>query len=539
MNILLILVLPVLVFSTDSTDTPSGRPERIRRHMSILAADSMQGREIGSKGEELAASYIESQFNRIGLRQPYPASSYPTFSYRQNFLLHGGYPSPRTHCSVWHGKTETALTLWKEYFPFTTGPQTYLPKPVRLVFVGYGITAPEYRYDDYRGVDTRNTVVVFLAGEPPSAREEFFDGARSTRYSFQSMKQANALVHGARGCIMIDGDDESDSGRWNDIVQEYKSEIVMAMKQQIATFSISLSRDAAAVLFKKAPHSFGDVLDFRMVGAMRSFPLDAAISFNGQFRERDFRSANIIGILDGADPLLSDTCIIVSAHYDHLGMRAPVGGDSIYNGAFDNAAGVAALIDIAARMKETDYRPRRTIVFACVTGEEKGFLGSRAYINDPPFPLAVTACNLNIDGLAMFDSLQEVVVLGDVYSTFGEVLDPILKSCGLARVPVPENLTQDAPFFNSDQAAFAQAGIPSAMIIEGTGHRTMGRTESLRLLVDWGRSHYHKPSDDMHQRMNLRAAAFHVDVLERCIRVLADTPAPPVWYPGTSLFHTQ
>jgi hypothetical protein len=532
------LLLPVWVLCTGAVDAQlplhvRGLLDRIssdtlRRHIEALGSDVMEGRGTGTPGGERAARYIEEQLRAYGLR---PASR--DGSYRQEMPLHGSYALPESRLEISTTHSATELQLWSDYLLFNSGAQTFIPLPLPLVFVGYGIVAPEYDYNDYRDLSVENAVVVFLSGEPPSDDEAYFQGPRPTIYSNPALKQQTAIARGARGSIMIPSVREQLFTDWEYWTSQYRTEDVRFLYGVPENLSIVVNPMRAKVLFEGAPSTLEQVQRLDALGAMRSFRLEVRMRFDGRFRERDFLAANIAGVLPGGDPLLRDTYVVVSAHYDHLGIGVPVDGDSIYNGVFDNAAGTAGVLELARVFSSHDVRPSCSVLFLFVTGEEKGRLGSRFYCENPLVPLYRTRAALNVDGLALFEPFREIVGVGAELSTLGEHLETVAGWMGVSVGSIPPEFLQQEPFSSSDQFSFAQAGIPSVLVSEGLQYVVTPYEEGVRRFVQWGRTVYHTPSDDLHQPMDFAAAEQHVQILGAYLWELGTTYVPPQWLPGS------
>lgn len=499
---------------------------RIFAHLRALGADEMEGRGTGARGGERAADYIETTLEELDLE---PIAG----SYRQAVPMHSSLPLPSSRLTVHSGHgDEHTLELWKHYVLFDTGAQTYLPQPTPLVFVGYGIVAPEYRHNDYQGLDMAGRIAVFLAGEPVSDDDAFFDGARATFYSDPEMKFRTALSRGARGAILLPSPRGTQFTRWQGVRDAFETEDVTLPYGVAGSLNVLLELHQAELLFQDAETSFGEVLELDRLGDLGSFPLATRVQFHGEFRERDFAAPNLLARLPGSDPLLRDDHVIVSAHYDHLGLGRPVDGDAIYNGVIDNASGAAVTLELARILSNSPERPRRSILFLLVTGEEKGLLGSRYYRDHPVVPLHRTVAALNIDGISFLDTTDEFVGIGSKYSTLGELLEQTLASLDLRHSGVPDPLGFREPFYRSDQLAFAQAGIPSILVMEGLAFRNLGPGEGLRRFIEWSVQRYHTPFDDLEQPLDGKAIEQHAEVLLAYVRTVANTPAEPRWLPG-------
>ena len=495
--------------------------QKIKHNMEFLASDLFEGRAPGTVGGNLAAKYIAVEFSSIGLK---PTGHDNTFY--QYVPMHSSYPLASSELKLYLDSTEMNLHLNQDYLMYKTGQQTFTPVPLALVFVGYGIIAPEFDYNDYQSVDVESKIVVFLDGEPYSAQPDYFDGGEATIYSYSSSKQRIAVSRGAAGSILIPTDKNLN---WNDLKKEFGFEDVSLAYSVSSNLSILINPELADTLFNPADYSFEDVLIMKRKGNMKSFPLKTKISFEGRFEQRDFVSPNVIGIIEGSDPELKDSYVIISAHYDHLGIGPPVEGDSIYNGALDNAIGVSALIELAGTFSSLDRKPRRSLLFIALTGEEKGLLGSSYYTDHPVVPLYKTVANLNIDGIAMFEDFSSVVGIGSGYSTLGTFLNESASKFDIDIQDIPPQFKSNEEFNRSDQMAFALAGIPSILILEGLNNKYKKKEEVLETFINYLVNIYHTPFDDLNQKINYDAAVRHVKLLFDFIYRVANSKEAPEW----------
>lgn len=496
-------------------------------HLRILGSDSLEGRGTGQPGGRKAAEYIRDGLRQWGLT---PMGAEGTWF--QHVPMHGALIQPESLFEISTGNQSEELELWRDYIPFNVGDQTFVPRQTGLVFVGYGIVAPEYDYNDYQNVAVENRIVVFLSGEPVSSDVDYFDGPAPTVHSNIILKHRVAMARGARGSILIPSPGDPTYRDWDHWVAQYRFEDVRLPYGPADHFHAMVRPACAGWMFDGARHALDDVFRWDAAGAVRSFGLAARVTFSGRFRERDFTMPNVIGKIEGADPLLRDSYVIISAHYDHLGIGPAVDGDSIYNGVFDNAAGTAAVLELARVLGLSSRKPPRSVLFVFLAAEEKGLLGSTFYADHPVVPLFKTVAAINVDGLAMFDTFKDVVGVGAEFSTLGESLERACSGLALRVSPVPDLFKSSLPFSSSDQYTFATYGIPSMLVTEGLQYEHTSYEEGLARYLRWGQTIYHSPSDDLHQAIKVEAALRHMEVLQALVMDVAGTFIPPQWVSG-------
>ncbi|MFZ5515860.1 MAG: M28 family peptidase [Candidatus Zhuqueibacterota bacterium] len=502
--------------------------DSLKKHVAFLGNDSLQGRGTGTPGGRLAAEYIARQ---LAHWQFIPMGD--NRSYFQSIPMHGSFPLPSSQMKIHSNTGEVDLRLKDDYLLYKSGAQTYIPRPQQLVFVGYGIIAPEFDYNDYQSLDVDGKIVVFLSGEPPSEDSTYFDGPYPTIYSYPESKQRIAISRGASGSILIPRPVELVHEPWREWIQAFSFEDVTLAYSVTANLSIALNPGAGEILFQNAPFTLRQVCELEKNNSMLSFPLEVSLSFKGEFTEREFFDRNVVGFLEGRMKRPNDSYLILSAHYDHLGIGEPVKGDSIYNGVGDNAIGVSALLELARVFSLLPEKPLHNIIFLFTTGEEKGLLGSNYYIDHPIAPLYKTIANVNIDGLSMFEKFEDVVGVGQEFSTLGDMLNRVAASRGLKVSPLPSQFLAMESFARSDQIAFAKAGIPSILIAEGLHFENSTPQQALERIMHWSETYYHTPGDDLDQYINFEAAQHHCRFLYSFCHALASETLPPQWNSGT------
>jgi hypothetical protein len=513
----------------DDTQPRSVSVERLQRHIQVLAADELEGRGTGTRGGDLAARYLAGALERLGWR-PLGGDGY-----QQLVPMHASTPTAASRLTLTTARAEDhPLELSEDYVLFTGGDQTLVPEPAELVLVGYGIVAPEFDHNDYQDHDVTGKIVVFLAGEPPSEDPEFFQGAEPTVYSSSEIKQRTAISRGAVGSVLLPPPRDVRHPSWAAWQREFGFEHVTLAYSVPRHLSLVL-RPAVAdeLLLEPLGTSTVDLYAAAQDHRLRSRSLDAALEFRGEFTERDFLAANIVALWPGRDPELRDSYVVLSAHYDHLGVGPPMRGDPIYNGVVDNALGVAGVLEIARVLAEEQRPLRRSVIVLLTTGEEKGLLGSSYFVDHPPVPLARIVANVNVDGLAFFDDFEDVIGIGGELSTLGSTLGDVTRHLDLEVGSVPPFFWVSEALKLSDQYAFAQAGVPAILISEGFTTTNRRRSEAVAYSIRWGMERYHTPFDDLEQRLDLRAAAKHTEVILTFVQAVANSPMAPRWYRGT------
>ncbi|MBN1540574.1 M20/M25/M40 family metallo-hydrolase [candidate division KSB1 bacterium] len=536
-RILLGLVLFTRVGQTiePQRETISPTAARIWDHLSFLGHDSLQGRGTGTWGGWQTARYLADQLEKYGLK---PVGDNGSFF--QAIPMHGSMPLAGSELIYYSPDgSENLLHLNADYLLYKTGPQTFIPTPVPLVFVGYGIIAPEYDYNDYQAIDVQGKIAVYLSGEPASDDPDYFNGNDPTIYAYPESKQRLAISRGARGSILIPNPRQDLDQNWAFWQREFESEDVSLAYTVSSHFSAVVRLQTAAVFFANASASLEQVLNMDRLNSMHSFSLTGALSFRGQFRDRNFLAHNVVGLIPGSDSTLAERTVLVSAHYDHLGTGRTVDGDSIYNGVADNAAGVAAALEIARTFAAQTPSTRRSVLFLFLTGEEKGALGSQYYVDHPIMPLYLTVTNVNIDGLAMFDRFREVVGVGAELSTLENALRQTAENLNLQTASIPPEFLRTESFARSDQISFAKAGIPSILIMDGLSYENLSTEEGKEKLLYWMQNIYHSPRDDLNQPMDLCAMQQHAQFLSEFIGFLADAEDEPQWYPGVPFINSR
>lgn len=498
-------------------------PNAIKATMTFLADDLVEGRQPGTRGFSVASKFVETQMMRIGLK---PAM--PDGGYLQPVPLKKGIVSEKLTTMT---LGEETLTYGQEFIASPYMPQSESSVSAPLVFVGYGISAPEMQYDDYKGIDVKGKIVVFFNAAPES-----FPSNQRAYFTTNPVKYNEAIKRGAVGVIAVNFPNDKRS-TWEATVRRTKQGTFKWLNKEgqpndafpalkaVATFN----PDKAEKLFAKSGKTFASAVESTKAGKAESFDLNiqANIKVNTQFTS--VAGSNLVGIIEGSDPKLKDEYIVYTAHLDHFGIGAPVKGDSIYNGAHDNASGVAILLEIAQTFKNLPEAPKRSIVFTIVTGEEFGLLGSDYFASNSPLNGKIVA-DLAIDMPFFFHPVLDIVPYGAQHSSLNQQVEKTAKILGLGISPDP--FPEQVVFIRSDHFSFIKKGIPALFIKSGFKTVPSDTIDRSKSDVGWRSTIYHTPQDDMSQPFDFDAAATHVKVNYLIGYYVAQDSKSPDWNVG-------
>ena len=477
-------------------------PERIRGQVKFLASDLLEGRGTGQRGGDLAAAYIANQFELYGLK---PAGDNGT--YMQKVPMVGVTTLPETTFSVVPA-TGAAMELkpLTDYVGFNETQQPESDIDADIVYVGYGIEAPEYNWDDYKGVDVRGKVLLMLVNEPPSDDVKFFKGKALTYYGRWTYKYEEAARKGAVGAILIHKTDMA-SYPW-EVVRNSNSGEKSFLKIE-GTPKLSFASWAQLDVARKIAATSGMDID-RLMGDARSrdfhpVPLPFKLKAHIVSKIRPFESNNVIAMLPGSDAKLKGQAVMYSAHYDHFGIRPEMQGDNIFNGANDNATGCAILLEVARAYSQAKPGPRRSVLFASVTAEEQGLLGSEYLGKHPPIPAGKISLDLNYDDVPPLGSPEEVEVSGSERTTFFPTVEALSKEFRLSIRP--DSHPEAGHYYRSDHFSFARVGVPSFSINEGMKYKRHNTDWGMQQAEEFTNKHYHQPSDEYSPSMDFTGDA--------------------------------
>jgi Zn-dependent M28 family amino/carboxypeptidase len=474
-------------------------PEHIRWHVRFLSHDLLEGRGTGQRGGDIAAEYLATQFAEYGLK---PGGDNGT--YMQKVPLVGITTLPETKF-VLKPKSGPAMNL-KPLDDYVAYDQTQQPQSEvdsEIIYVGYGINAPEYNWDDYKGADVHGKVLLMLVNEPPSDDQKFFKGKALTYYGRWTYKYEEAARRGAAGVILIH-QAQMASYPW-EVVRNSNSAEKSYLK--IEGPALKVASWVQLPVAQKLAAASGMDLDKLMTAAQsrdfRPVAMSAKLEARMVSKVRNFESQNVIAILPGSDRNLSHEAVMYTAHYDHLGIRPEMPGDNIYNGANDNATGCGILLELARAYGSAAQRPRRSIIFASVTAEEQGLLGSEFLGKHPPVPAGKIALDLNYDDVKPLGAPEQVEVSGAERTTFYPVVEATAKEFRLAIRP--DARPEAGHYYRSDHFSLARVGIPAFSINEGMKFKGHSEAWGLAQEQEFVEKHYHQPSDEYHPEMDFVA----------------------------------
>ena len=497
------------------------RADAVWAPLRFLSDDLLEGRGTARRGGRLAAQYLAAQFMALGLE---PAGEGGTWF--QQVPIASLDPSPAI--ALITGGARRELRYREEFVAWSERVDTLVHDSAEVVFVGYGIAAPEWRWDDYKGTDLKGKILLILVNDPGLRDASLFRGRTLTYYGRWTYKLEEAARRGASGVLLIHDDTMATYG-WSTVENSWTGpQARLDAPPTSLTFAGWLTGRTAADLLASRGLDLARLMAAAERSDFRPLPtgIDAVVTVRSSLSR--LTTANVVARLPGRDPALAKQVVVISAHYDHLGIGRAVDGDSILNGAVDNASGVATMLGVADAFARTGLRPRRSILFVGMAAEESGLLGSAWMAAHPPVPAAAVAADLNVDGANLFGRTRDIAALGLDQSSLGGVFR---RAAGAERLRVTvdsQALTRGA-FFRSDHFSFARAGVPS-LSWEG-GHDFVGRP------AGWGREQeriyerdrYHQPADNLLPWYGVDGAVQEARVLARVAWAVGEALSPPRW----------
>jgi hypothetical protein len=515
--------------------TKAIRPEQIRAHIRFLSDTLLQGRAPGTAGYDIAARYVATELEGMGLHpavsgkwyQPVPLERAVTDEAASSFAL------------TVNGK-EQRLTDAKDYmlstwFATPAGKDKKAESDVDapIVFVGFGVTAPDQKYDDYAAVDVHGKLIATIYGAPSS-----FPSTERAYYSDGVVKAKNAVAHGATGVISIMLPEDWKRYPWEWLVPQIqmgemhwlnKDGVPHDFFPQLKGY-VLLNEKTAEALFAGAPKTLGQVFAAAKASKPQSFALPASARIHTVANTTVIESPNIVAELKGSDPSLRDQYVVYTAHVDHLGICPAVEGDNVCHGALDNASGTASLLEIARAYASLPQPPRRSVLFVFVTGEEMGLLGSDYFAHYPTVPLKSIVANVNIDGApGAYFPMKDVVVLGSEHSSMSDEVNSAAKALGYDLSPDP--MPEEVLFIRSDQYSFVLQGVPAVDVTDGV-KSTDPKVNGLDVVKKWLVTRYHTPLDNMDQPIDFESTAKGSLMNFLIGYEVAQRPGVPEWNKG-------
>jgi Zn-dependent M28 family amino/carboxypeptidase len=523
--------VPILCFSflaslhqTTAADPPAISPERIKADVAYLSSDRLEGRGPGTRGEELTTEYIAGAFKKAGLK---PVGENGT--YFQPVPLMRVFTSPKSTLQAIKGK-DTLDIPCDEEFAGMSHTQTELEEfDSEAIFVGHGITAPEFDWDDYKGIDVKGKVVVLFTNEPPSTDPKFFGGTALTYYGRWTFKFEEAARRGARACFIIHTS-ETAGYPYSVVRQLDGAQLKRDLNKPALAFAGWLSRKAGEKLLGLSGKTVDEALKAADTKGFKAFSLGFNLKGHIPTRIEKIVTNNVVGMVEGSDSALKSEAIVFTAHWDHLGVGRAVAGDTIYNGAADNATGTALVMELARAWSALPQKPKRSAIFLAVTAEEKGLLGSKYYAQNPIIPLGKTAINLNFDMILPLGVPESIVVTGSERTTAWPTVKSVADKHHLEIEP--DQRAHLGVFYRSDHFSMARAGVPAFSVTAGMKIKSKTGDFARKAYQEFNDKRYHSPQDEMQADWDFSGftvlGQFAMDVA----REVANADRLPTWNPG-------
>jgi len=495
----------------------------MQAHLEFLADDALEGRRPGTRGGELAAKYIAAQFQRLGLQ---PAGDSGTYYQRVPIITLTPNPTVRIAAP-----TSGDLTYRKDYVLWSMRNDSLVSLKSDLVFVGYGIVAPEYQWDDYRGLDVKNKIVVALVNDPGLRDSSIFRGPILTYYGRWTYKIEEAQRQGAAGILLIHTP-ESATYPWSTVQSSWTGPQVRIEEPPKSLLIAGwLTHDAAGRLFQLGGKDLDALMDQAVRRGFEAVPLGVQLDATVRSSIQRSSTSNVLGKLPGRGTLASEA-VLIGGHYDHFGIGVPVNGDSIYNGAEDNASGTAAVLTAAEAFVRSGVHTKRSLVFVGFTAEESGLLGSQAMVARSAIPLSRIAAILNLDVMNLNGRTQDVAAVGLDQSNLRKTFVQAAAAEGLQVSESREALLHGA-FFRSDHFPLARAGVPGLSIEDGQHYVGQAADYGKKKQEEYTEKRYHQPSDEVLPSFDYDGARQQLRVIVRTAVAVADASAQPAWNPGS------
>jgi Zn-dependent M28 family amino/carboxypeptidase len=510
--------------SAEPASEAANAAERMRADVKYLASDRLEGRGPGTRGEELATDYIAASFKQSGL---VPMGRRGT--YFQPVPLIRVTTDPTATLSAKMGDNVIDFRCGEEFSGMSQTEQPLEEFDAEAIFMGHGITAPEFNWDDYKDVDVKGKVVVLFTNEPPSDDPKFFAGKALTYYGRWTFKFEEAARRGAKACLIIHTTETA--GYPFSVVQPLTgAQLKRKPGEPALAFAGWLSQHAGEKLLSLSGRTVDGALKEANTRGFKAASLGVRIKGRIPTKVEDILSKNVVGMIEGSDPKLKSEAVMFTAHWDHLGVGRAVLGDNIYNGAADNATGCSILMELARAWSKLNPRPKRSAVFLATTAEEKGLLGAMYYASQPVIPLGKTALDLNFDMILPLGTPESVVLNGADRTSVYPTVKALADKHHLEIDADPR--ASEGTFYRSDHFALARAGVPAFSI--GEGERFKGKPQGFghKAMQDFIAHTYHSPQDEVRPDWDFSGftvlTQFAIDVA----RETANANELPTWSPG-------
>lgn len=504
--------------------------QSLMTHIETLSSDEFEGRAPASRGEDLTIDYLVTQLEEMGVEPGMDDGSFI-----QEFPLLGQRVDSETAEMVvrQNGRSVAGMEFNSDFmaWPSNEAEQVEIEN-AEVLYVGYGIQAPEFDWDDYKASDVEGKILVFKNSDP-SGDPELFDGDSRLYYGRWSYKFEKAAEMGALGAIIIHTTPTAGYG-WDVVANSFGRErFALRSEGDISEnpeFNSWLTEESSRTLFEAAGLSLDDMLEAAESMDFEPVPLEGVtMNVNLEASYSDLSSRNVVGMIEGNDPDLMDEYVIFTAHYDHLGISTPVDGDSINNGARDNAAGVSAVLNMATALKEVEPELRRSAIFLFVGAEEMGLLGSLYWANNPTVHPGKVSANVNLDGMQVYGPTEDVVLVGYGRNTITDVIEQFAGAEG--RTVKPDPNPEQGYFYRSDHFSLARVGIPA--IFPRRGNEFIGKPEGWSATIDSvDAANYHSVSDEINEYWDVNGMVDDLRLFYRASLYIINEDEKMEWYAG-------
>jgi Zn-dependent M28 family amino/carboxypeptidase len=500
---------------------------KIQAHVKYLAGDELEGRGVGTRGETLATEYIASQLKLVGVN---PGGDDGT--YYQRVPLVGATVLPDATLTIAGSSGKVPFSFVKDYVGTAYSQRPENDFDAEAVFVGHGISAPEFGWNDYKDEDVKGKVLVYFTNEPPSDDPNFFSGPALTYYGRWAYKFEEAKRRGAVAALIIHTTPTAGYG-WSVVSGSWSQErpqMKLEPEDRGLKLAAWLSQEAGAKLIASTGKSLDELLSVANQKSFRPIPLGVHVTGHIPVKLREINSRNVIGRVGGADPEMKSQAVLFTAHWDHLGVGVLVDRDSIYNGAVDNATGCGMVLEIARLWAALPHKPKRSGLFIFVTAEEAGLLGSEYYAKHPVIPAGQTAGAVNFDAFFPFGKTRDVSVTGAERTTLWPIVQRDARRMELEIKPDPQ--PGQGHYYRSDHFSLARVGIPAFSISAGTDYVGKPANFGKTTFEEYNSKHYHQPSDQYHDDWDFGSMEQMADFGLRLGLDFANMPKLPTWKAG-------